>query len=97
MAHSAYKLLTRRPCRLHSGTVAVDQVLTTWSLSLAAELVRRGLAEPNDAFTAEAIELALRLRLIARQQAIRSGSNGLPIQSESSGRPDFERVPGGGT
>ena len=57
-----YALYTLAPCRLHSSTVPAHELLRTWSLQLAVGLVRSGVAEPNDAFTAEAVELALRLR-----------------------------------
>jgi hypothetical protein len=70
-----YTLLAQRRVMLKSGVVPAGGLLRTWSLSLACGLARRGLAEPNDVYTAESVELCLRLWRLARAAEVLNPSS----------------------
>lgn len=61
-----YVLFALRPiyCR-DSRIVRAGELLLTPSLGFATSLATSGVAEPNNVQTAEAIEIALRVRAIA--------------------------------
>jgi hypothetical protein len=57
-----YMLLVRLPITLDGREHPPGALLRVRTLDLAVSLVERARAEPNDATTAEAVELALRVR-----------------------------------
>jgi hypothetical protein len=59
-----YSICIERP--VEGVATPPGNVLETKSLSFAAALVSQGAATPNDAATAEAVELAVRMRQLAR-------------------------------
>jgi hypothetical protein len=61
-------LFALRPIRLRLGTWPAGATLHTSRLGLAVSLVEAGAAVPNDAGTADELELALRLRALARER-----------------------------
>ncbi len=64
-----YSLLAVKTIRLRDGVWRPGELMHTPSLPLAVSLTEAGSAEPNNAATAEACELALRLRHLGSSTA----------------------------
>lgn len=59
---TVYRLLALRPIDIGSEHYPADRPLDVFSLSMAVHLCRCGRAEPNNAATADAVQLGLDLQ-----------------------------------